>query len=211
MLAVARREASLERLALSMKRGRTFVADITDSDAISATIEAARSNLGEIDIVLCTVGSAVLRPMSSLSIEDWRESFDLNLRGTIDLVAQSQSALSPDGVVALLSTTAVVVPHWGLASYAAAKAGLEAALACWREENPGSRVAVIRLGPTMPTEFGAAFGEDALSEAMPAWISRGVNLKAMRTIDVARSIAEFLGLLVRHPRISIDAFELRAR
>jgi NAD(P)-dependent dehydrogenase (short-subunit alcohol dehydrogenase family) len=62
---------------------RSYVADISDPDAIQRTMDAIGSEFGHIDIVFANAGiNGVWAPIEQLGAEDWQETINVNLNGT---------------------------------------------------------------------------------------------------------------------------------
>jgi NAD(P)-dependent dehydrogenase (short-subunit alcohol dehydrogenase family) len=76
---VARDAERLERVVADLgPNAFAFPGDVLDVEGIGALVDRVESEVGEIDGVVHAVGSIVLRPLHALSIDAWRETFEIN-------------------------------------------------------------------------------------------------------------------------------------
>ena len=75
---VARDAARLTGVAEAIG-ARAYPCDVLDLAAFTATVERIEAESGEIDALLHAVGSIVLRPLHTLSLEEWTAVFDRNV------------------------------------------------------------------------------------------------------------------------------------
>ncbi|WP_369412687.1 SDR family NAD(P)-dependent oxidoreductase [Neoroseomonas alba] len=76
-------EAVAETVGIIAKEGGRAVAhtaDVTDSDAVKASIEAAVATFGRLDILVNNVGGSAPGSAESMTEEVWDRQFDINLR-----------------------------------------------------------------------------------------------------------------------------------
>jgi NAD(P)-dependent dehydrogenase (short-subunit alcohol dehydrogenase family) len=75
-------EATVERLS-EVGDGEVMgiVCDVADPEACSAMIEETVSELGRLDILVNNAGLGVFRPITELTVEEWRLQVDVNLGG----------------------------------------------------------------------------------------------------------------------------------
>ncbi|MBP6019296.1 MAG: glucose 1-dehydrogenase [Burkholderiaceae bacterium] len=59
----------------------TYVASVTDEQAVQAAIAAAQAAFGGIDILLNNAGISMNQPTLELSCTDWRKAMDINVNG----------------------------------------------------------------------------------------------------------------------------------
>lgn len=96
-------------------------ADVTNR----ASIEAALSDLGQIDAVVSNAAVMVRAPIAETSVEDWQRTLDTNLSATFHLIGLTRDRLAASGgsLVAVSSVHAFGTSP-GAGAYAASKAGL---------------------------------------------------------------------------------------
>lgn len=207
----ARRGEVLDEVVKEAGGGHAAVVDVCDGDSREAFVAGARDRLGAIDLLLCTVGYAELRTLADTDEEVWARTLATNVVGLNRLLALALPALSPIGVLAVLSSESTSSPRKWLMPYTASKAALEASLRGWRIEHPGTRVSCVIVGATFPTEFGANFDPNVLGPALEVWVRQGViPEELMPTDDVAACLADIYGSALRHPGVCVDEVVLRS-
>jgi NADP-dependent 3-hydroxy acid dehydrogenase YdfG len=172
----ARRVDRLEALAAKIvAEGGEAVAlalDLAEPSSIDACADAATDALGPLDVVVANAG----RISSATSLADDPDEFarnvQVNLLGTQRLAARLGPAMVErgHGDLVLVTSDVVVRPRTHMASYVAAKAGLEGlARAMQMElEGTGVRVGMVRPGPSS-TEQGTDWDEETVLHIIPAW------------------------------------------
>ncbi|MFP4623022.1 MAG: SDR family NAD(P)-dependent oxidoreductase [Gemmatimonadota bacterium] len=114
--------------------------DVRDADDVDAFVAAAREELGRIDILVNNAGVARDRALWRMSDEDWEAVLGTNLTGAFHMIR----AVSPDlrrqqdGKIVNICSVHGIRPEFGLANYAASKAGLVGL----------TRSAAVELGPS---------------------------------------------------------------
>lgn len=110
-----------------------FVADLTDESEVGALVDAIGDQLGDIDVLVNNAGLAskaspeVLRPVSQLSMDEWRSEIDRNLTTAFLTSRAVVAGMAERGwgrVVNLAATAGPVNALPTEAAYAAAKAGV---------------------------------------------------------------------------------------
>lgn len=208
----ARRADNLAEACQAAGGGEPVPGDVTDPvDCRRLVDEAAAKMGGGLDLVLYSAGAGTLAPIIEADPAAWHRDYQVNVIGPTLVCAAALPLLSPDGLVAFLSSEGVTETRWGLSSYAASKSALDATIRAWRLEHPERRFQRIILGPTMPTDFGKGFEPTVLSTAMGRWIAGGLSMTAMDTDDVGRHLAEVLGVILAHPGIDVPDLRLEPR
>ena len=120
----ARTESDLD--ALAQETGGVAVPlDATEYEAVQNIIGRAKSEYGQLDGVINTVGSILLKPAHLTSIEEYRETIAQNLDTSFFTVKAAARALMRNGGSIVLSSSAVA--QTGLKNHeaiASAKAGI---------------------------------------------------------------------------------------
>jgi len=149
--------------------GRKAVAvsgDVANPDEVVAFVADAAAALGRLDIVVNNAGIMTETPLLDLSIEEWRQTIDVNLTGCF-LVTQAAVpylAAAGGGAVVNIASQLAYRGGVGLAHYSAAKAGIIGfTRAAARELSPrGIRVNAVAPGP-IETAMTAPY-------ATPEWL-----------------------------------------
>ena len=207
----ARRGAELDKAAAEAGGGIPVQADITSAEDCARLGEVVRDRLGQVDILISSVGVAVLRMMADTEPDDWRRTFETNVIGFHQVLRSCLPLLVPDAIVAAMSSESVDAPRVALGAYSASKMALERMLTAWRVEHPGFRFCQIRVGATTPTDFGSGFDMDTLIRAMDDWAKRGLAQERFMTpAEVASTIAGLLGVAAEHPGTCLDEITVRS-
>jgi NADP-dependent 3-hydroxy acid dehydrogenase YdfG len=211
VLLAARRADRLAEVVAEAGGGQAVPTDLRKSDDCAALAEIAAGRPSAIDLLLISAGTAPLGKMANLSAEDWKSVLETNLMGIHQTIAALLDHLSPQAIVAVVSSEAVLSPRSHLGAYGASKAALEHTILQWQEEHPGLRFTTISLGPTVPTEFGHGFSPEAIVEAIEAWAAAGrAQMGFMDTEEVCEVLFQTLGTMLISPTVGMPRIELRS-
>lgn len=102
-----------------------FVADVTDSDSLKRVFLELRNINLQIGVLICNAG--VIGPINKFlecDERDWKEAFNINLYGTINLVTEALPSMLENkfGRVIHISGGGATSPLFGMSSYASSKA-----------------------------------------------------------------------------------------
>ncbi len=178
-------------------------ADITDAADCRRLVEDAVDRLGGLDLLLHSAGAGTMTAIEDADAAAWARDHAVNVIGPTLVTAAALPHLAPDGIVAFLSSESTGETRWGLSSYTASKAALDATIRSWRVEHPERRFQRIVMGATMPTDFGLGFAPDVLATAFDRWAAAGVSMTYMETDEVGRHLAETMAVLLAHPTIDV--------
>lgn len=132
LVIAARRKAELETLATDIRDAGGEVAvlagDVRDEAYAKALVELAVKRFGGLDIAFNNAGVVgEMAPVSTFSLEAWRDTIDTNLTGAFLGAKYQVPAMVERGGGSLIFTSSFVgytVGMPGMAAYAAGKAGL---------------------------------------------------------------------------------------
>ncbi len=206
----ARRADRLEQVVAEAGGGSRVVCDIRTETGRQRLADAARADLGHVDLLLCAVGVAPLRLLEDASTDDWTATFETNVIGTQQVVRACLPLLQPGAMVAVLSSESVGQGRPALGIYSASKAALDQLVETWRAERPDIRFTQVVVGSTIDTEFGLAFSPDLLTWALQDWQARGLLPENyLLSDDVAEALAGTLATALSLPDVGLDAITLR--
>lgn len=123
LVLAGRTSATLEPLAAELG-ARSHVCDATSFSQVDALCDAAAEAYGQIDSIICSVGSVLLKPAHRTSEEEWRDCIATNLTAAFAVTRCAGRVMTRGGSVVLISSAAAQI---GLANHeaiAAAKAGI---------------------------------------------------------------------------------------
>lgn len=205
VILTARRIDRLEDLAAKLNadgaEATALALDLADPDSIDACADAAADRLGPIDVVVANAGQI----SSATALDDDPDAFarnvHINLLGTQRLAARLGPAMVERGHGDLVFVTSDVVarPRTHMASYVAAKSGLEGlAKAMQMElEGTGVRVGMVRPGPSS-TEQGTDWDEATVLHIMPSWEKWGLLRHSGALLP--RNVADAIVAMVSAPK-----------
>lgn len=139
--------------------------DVRDPEEVDAFVDAAREELGRIDILVNNAGIGRDRALWRMSDEEWDDVLATNLTGTFNMIRATANDFrtQQDGKIVNISSVHGIRPEFGLANYAASKAGLVGL----------TRSAAVELGPSNVNVNAVAPGyirTTRLTDAVPAEI-----------------------------------------
>jgi NAD(P)-dependent dehydrogenase (short-subunit alcohol dehydrogenase family) len=173
-----RARATTEAIEAEGGRAVTVVADVSDRDQAAALGRRVVSSLGRLDIAVNNVGMTagrVARPFVATAVEDAMAIIGQNLHATYQCClaeAEVLVAQGDGGTIINVSSGETTRPSSGLASYGAAKAGINhLTMTLAAELGPrGIRVNAIAPGTTFTEEIRANIGAEqfaAISASTP--------------------------------------------
>lgn len=128
--AISRTEEDLQET-IRMVEGRggegaVFLADVSDAERMQVVTEDVVARWGRIDVVFANAGvNGVWAPIEELSVEEWDQTIDINLKGTFLTVKYAVPYLKKQGgsiiITASINGTRVF-SNTGATAYASSKA-----------------------------------------------------------------------------------------
>jgi NAD(P)-dependent dehydrogenase (short-subunit alcohol dehydrogenase family) len=211
VLAAARREDRLAELTAEAGGGAAVAADVSDPEGCARIADAARTALGEIDLVLHAAAMSPLKRFSDTTVDDWRAVLGTNLVGVHQVIHALLPLLAPTGIVGVLSSETIGQPRAGLGAYSVSKAALEESLRCWHTEHPGVRFSCVAVGSTVPTEFGHSFDLPLLTELMGEWATHGLaQAEFMDTSEVGDFLVRLYAAALPYPQVNVEYLLVRS-
>jgi NAD(P)-dependent dehydrogenase (short-subunit alcohol dehydrogenase family) len=131
-------------------------ADVSNSDQVARFFDAVDSRFGGLDILVNNAGAGTFRGIQDLTLEDWRNTIDLNLSGVFYCCHYALPLLRrrSDAYIIQISSLAGINAFAGGSAYNASKFGLngfsEAIMQDLRYEN-------IRVSYIMPGSVATGF------------------------------------------------------
>lgn len=171
------------------RRVATLAVDATTEEGVLAAFDAAQEQ-GELAVVVDCVGGWDYPRITDLTSEQINDSLALNLVSGLLVLREAARRVADGGRVVMISSAAARVAPARQSTYAAAKAGLEAATKVTAKEvaKRGVTVNVVRPGAT-DTEYMRSITADKAIEAMS-------SSNAMRRLGTPEDIAGVVSLLV---------------
>ncbi|MEV7991485.1 SDR family NAD(P)-dependent oxidoreductase [Streptomyces sp. NPDC086077] len=199
-------EALAEEIIAAGGQAAAYALDVTDRTAVDEFATAFKT----IAVLVNNAGGALgLDPVATGDPADWRQMYETNVLGTLNLTQALLPKLiaSGDGTVVVVSSTAGHGTYEGGAGYVAAKHGAHVLAETLRLEILGEPVRVIEVAPGLvrTEEFALTrFGGD---EERAAKVYEGVP-DPLTADDVADTIT---WAVTRPSHVNIDLLVVRPR
>ncbi|ACU63152.1 SDR family oxidoreductase [Chitinophaga pinensis] len=164
----ARREDRLQALAARIiAAGGAVIYAVTDVKKradLTALVSLALAHFGRLDVLINNAGIASLSPMDHVTVDEWDEMIDVNIRGVLHGIAAGLPVFrqQKSGHFINVASTAglKIIPNMGV--YAATKSAVRFISEGLRQEaGPDLRVTVISPGYTQ-TELGNGMSNQEL-------------------------------------------------
>ncbi|MFI1468478.1 SDR family NAD(P)-dependent oxidoreductase [Streptomyces wuyuanensis] len=209
----ARRKDRVEALATELTdaghRATAHPLDVTDRAAVDA-FAAALDGSGPVKVLVNNAGGALgADPVATGDPADWRQMYEVNVIGTLNLTQALLPALtdSGDGTVVVLSSTAGHGTYEGGAGYVAAKHGEHILAETLRLEIVGTPVRVVEIAPGMVKTEGFATTRFRGDTEKAAKVYEGVA-EPLTAEDVADTVT---WAVTRPAHVNIDLLIVRPR
>ncbi|MEW2547543.1 SDR family NAD(P)-dependent oxidoreductase [Streptomyces sp. NPDC047002] len=207
--------ALAEEIGAAGGSAEAHVLDVTDRAAVDAfaagLAEAQRAaHRRPVQVLVNNAGGALgLDPVAEGDVGEWRQMYETNVLGTLNVTQALLPALtaSGDGTVVVVSSTAGHGTYEGGAGYVAAKHGAHVLAETLRLEIVGTPVRVIEVAPGLVRTEGFATTRFRGDEERAAKVYEGVA-EPLTAEDVADTIA---WAVTRPSHVNIDLLVVRPR
>jgi NAD(P)-dependent dehydrogenase (short-subunit alcohol dehydrogenase family) len=174
-----------------------LVQDLLEDAACSALPARAAQALGGLDAVAACAGIFFKKGSDDTTMQEWRQTLELNLNSTFVLVraaiAHMRRSQVRDASVVVITSQIGLVGHARGAAYAASKAGLNAMVKSlaleWAGE--GVRLNAVGPGPVQTAMVEATMADPAARAAMLQGVPMG-------RVGQPEEIAELVSFLLSH-------------
>jgi NAD(P)-dependent dehydrogenase (short-subunit alcohol dehydrogenase family) len=131
-------------------RVEIFAGDALKEADVKAALARAHAMAGRLDILIPTVGGAMIKPLLLHDAESFRSEYDLNVMSVFYMVRNGVPLMERGGTIVCISTSTAVQQYLGLTAYVTAKAGLERFIraAAYELGGAGIRINGVRSGMT---------------------------------------------------------------
>jgi NAD(P)-dependent dehydrogenase (short-subunit alcohol dehydrogenase family) len=120
-----RLEQTAELVRATGRRAVTVATDVSDPAACTALVEAARDQLGKVDVLVNNAGIGTAVPATRETPEQFRSVIDVNLNGSYWMAQACGRVMQPgSSIINISSVLGLTTAGLPQAAYAASKAGL---------------------------------------------------------------------------------------
>lgn len=146
---LADRDGRVTDVAAEIGAVGAHVVDATSEEAVQALVDGMVQELGGVDILVCSHGILTQSPAAEMSLEQWRETIDIDLTS---LFLLNRAVLAPmlaqrSGRIINVASQLAIKGGVSLAHYAAAKAGVIAMTKSIALETAADGVLVNAIAP----------------------------------------------------------------
>ena len=121
---IAMAERTVEDVSKEGGRAFPFALDVTDPNAVTAVMAAAKQQIGSLDVLVNNAGIREIVPVLELSYEEWSRVINVNITGVFlcaQAFAREVIAAEGAGAIVNLASTLGVVASPSRAAYTASK------------------------------------------------------------------------------------------
>ncbi|WP_317203441.1 2,3-dihydro-2,3-dihydroxybenzoate dehydrogenase [Janthinobacterium sp.] len=186
---------------------KTVALDIADGARVQAVCRQLLLETPRLDVLVNAAGVLRLAPLDTLSLEDWKASFDINVGGVFHLLRElmPQFKAQRHGNIVSVASNAAHVPRMNMGAYCASKSALVSLSHCAALElaDFGVRCNLVSPGSTdtpmlramLPSEEGLA----RTIAGLPEHYKLGIPLKKIATAkEVANAVIFLASELASH-------------
>lgn len=156
-----------EKLPGGSNKHKYYECDLTDAGQVEVLVKTLNQDFSVIDILINSAGIGVYKPIEDLTLEDWDNSFNLNVRAAFLMTKGLEPLLikSDISLVLNMGSGAGVIPMRARSVYCATKFALRGMSLSLAEEFEGTKTSIvlITLGSTL-TGFGPLTIEEKKEE-----------------------------------------------
>jgi 3-oxoacyl-[acyl-carrier protein] reductase len=182
VLMVARGEARLEAVAEEVG-AEWLAADVTDPDCAGRIVGTAVEQLGGLHVLVNNAGTSAHKPLATLTDDDWRAQFELNVMASIRLMQLAAPRMAEQGWgrIVNVSSSSGKRPSSSNAAYSVAKAAQLSASRAFADAYAAQGVLINAITPgPVDTPLWLADGGLADQAAELAGVSREQALAAAK-------------------------------
>ncbi len=198
LILAARSASELEALASEAQAAGAVVTivpgDVTDEHYVQQLMQTAAQVTGRIDLLVNSVGGAIVAPFDELALSDWDMTLRTVLTSTFLTCKYAVAHMSAGGLIVNVASVAARQPFPTWSAYVAAKYGVLGFSNTIREE---LRPRGVRVTTVLP-----AATDTVLWDAIPGTWNRANMLQPE---DVARAIAQ---LVAQPPHVMTEEIAL---
>ncbi|HTJ93171.1 MAG TPA: SDR family oxidoreductase [Pararobbsia sp.] len=122
-------------------------ANVADAAEVRAMFETAEQQLGKVDVIVNNAGVLKTMPLAQTDDAVYDQTFDINVRGTFNMLREASTRLNDGGRIVNFSSTTLGLNLPGYAIYNATKAAVESFTHVFAKELRGRNIRVNAVAP----------------------------------------------------------------
>jgi NAD(P)-dependent dehydrogenase (short-subunit alcohol dehydrogenase family) len=199
VMLAARTAAQLEAIGSELdpsgKRVAWHATDITDTARCESLVQATRERFGSVDgLVSIAALDTLFGGLQDTEMGDWRQTFEVNVFGTMQLVRAAVPAMPDGGAIVLIGSQSSFLPRLPQIAYAASKGALMTSMYYLAQELGPARIRVNTVVPTWmwgpPVEAYVAGAAQQRGVTTDQVIAEIVEPMAIKEIPADDDVAE---------------------
>ena len=196
VLIVGRIELPLQEVAKLNERISYIAGDITSSETVEKIVDfVTKKYNGKLDILVNNAGWCPVQPITKITVKDYDEAFNLDVRAVVDLTSQSLPLLiKSKGNIINLSSVGASHPAANLSMYVGAKAAIENFTKAWALDlaDYGVRVNAVAPGAIETNIWNVTDLSAEKAKEHKDNIARSIPAKRFGSADEVANVALFL-------------------
>jgi 3-oxoacyl-[acyl-carrier protein] reductase len=174
-----RLKSAVESLRAAGAEANGWVTDVSDPNSVTAFVTRSREAFGPIDILVNNAGKGIFRSAHLLTIEEWDDVLDTNLKSAFLMCREVTPEMIQRGTgqIVNISSLAGKNAFAGGGAYCASKWGLLGLTHCMAEElrDLGVRVSAVCPG-SVDTDFMHGSSRDTSKMLQPEDVAHAVEM-----------------------------------
>jgi NAD(P)-dependent dehydrogenase (short-subunit alcohol dehydrogenase family) len=190
-----RRQAELDKAVRALgPQARGIQGDISKLEDLDRLFAQVREERGSIDVLFANAGGGNLAPLGQITPEQYDETFDINVKGTLFTVQKALPLLKPGSSIILNGSTTGVKGTAAFSVYSASKAALRNFARSWALDLKGTgiRVNVLSPGPTETPGLNGVAERSGAPDVMRALLTEQTALGRIGNASETAAVALFL-------------------
>ena len=164
-----------ERIAAAGGEAAATRVEVADPESCDALVRFAASRFGRVDVLVNNAGIDIIEPVGEVTSAAWQRVVDVDARGVLNAsqsAVRQMQAQGSGGAIVSISSIAAFVGIPGLASYSAAKGGVNLLTKVMAVELAPKGIRVNAIAPgyfatEMTAEYPPGFVDDLVQRRSP--------------------------------------------
>lgn len=186
----------MQEVAKLNERISYIAGDITSSETVEKIVDfVTKKYNGKLDILVNNAGWCPVQPITKITVKDYDEAFNLDVRAVVDLTSQSLPLLiKSKGNIINLSSVGASHPAANLSMYVGAKAAIENFTKAWALDlaDYGVRVNAVAPGAIETNIWNVTDLSAEKAKEHKDNIARSIPAKRFGSADEVANVALFL-------------------
>lgn len=195
VLITGRRQDALDAAEREIGAGVTGVrADMSDLADIDRVFDAVQQQHAQIDVLFANAGGGTMLPLGAITEEQYQQTFDTNVKGTIFSVQKALPLLKDGASIVLTSSNAGSSGTPAFSIYSASKAAVRNLARSWILDlkDRRIRVNVVSPGPIDTTGLTDVFGGGQQAEDVKQFLATQIPVGRVGRAEEVAKAALFL-------------------